>query len=96
MKRLTADIVSGLDGQDLDIAVLEVVTTVIDPDDGHWPERFEQLPTEVQVAYATAVVEAEVLNGGFNQLFYNSAPLVPVAVDGYEFIHRNAQRFSVG
>ena len=83
---LTPEIVSALDGEDLEMAVLEVVAANIDPGSEGWLERLDRLPKEVQIAYATAVVEAEVLNGGFNQLFYNEALLVPTAVDGYQAI----------
>lgn len=61
-----------LEGEDLDLAVYDYVETHLsganDP-----TSALRSLPRGLQIFYLSFLVEAEVMNGGFNQFFWNSS-----------------------
>lgn len=50
-------------------------------------ERFDELPDGLRIIWATWIVEADVLNGGFNQLYWNSTgAYAPAAAEAYRLL----------
>ncbi|CAN5326311.1 hypothetical protein BH11PSE10_BH11PSE10_21380 [soil metagenome] len=72
-----------LDDDDREVAVIEWVGRHLEST-GDELKSLELLPRGLQIFYLSFVVEAEVMNGGFNQFFWNSssryAPLIEPAL----------------
>src|SRR5690349_15416669 len=51
-----------------------------------FPELVEQLPVALQAHYVAFMVDAEVLNGGFNQLMFNSPEIAKVAAEAFRYL----------
>ncbi|MCA9322005.1 MAG: DUF4375 domain-containing protein [Planctomycetes bacterium] len=49
------------------------------------PESSASLPTALQAHYVAFLVDAEVLNGGFNQLFFNAPEVAAAAPDAFQY-----------
>jgi hypothetical protein len=52
----------------------------------HRPDVLEHLPPALQAHYVAYMVDCEVLNGGFNQLFFNKPAMVEDAAEAFEFL----------
>ena len=79
--------------EDLEQAVMEYVNGKIDYDYEHAAEIVRALPPQFRMIYTTWWVEAEVINGGFNQYFWNSAGQLAIeAHDG--FVMLGADRYA--
>ena len=83
LKSLSAAELATVDDGVLESAVIDyVVDHMLGPEEGL--DAIANWPSALQTWYAAFVVDAEVLNGGFNQFFFNSsgtlAPAVPSAL----------------
>lgn len=68
---ISASALLALNGEDLDLALYDYVAGKLDMDA---PEAaLRELPRGLQVCYMSFVVEAEVMNGGLSQFFWNSS-----------------------
>ena len=76
-----------LDDDQVEDAVFERVSGRIQGEPSTWHQQLASLGSGPSMVYATRVVEGEVFNGGFNQLFFNSSRgAVCDAVAGYRLI----------
>ena len=69
---LSASTLNSLESEDLDTAIVDYVERQISQSEDRHARLFE-LPRGLQVFYLSFLVEAEVMNGGFNQFFWNSS-----------------------
>jgi Domain of unknown function (DUF4375) len=51
-----------------------------------FPDLVECLPVALQAHYVAFMVDAEVLNGGFNQLMFNSPQIAEVAAEAFRYL----------
>jgi hypothetical protein len=70
LTEITSASLKALEREDLDLAVYEYVATRI-YDTNNPRTALLMMPRGLQVFYLTFLVEAEVMNGGFNQFFWN-------------------------
>ncbi len=83
---LTREILESLDDIDLVDAVVDYVQLKVNDDYEREFEIVSSLPRGFQAAYSTWWVQAEVLNGGFHQYFYNrGVDWAFMALEGYKF-----------
>ena len=86
-RTLTADALRALPDGQLAAAVYHHVLHHILPDLDHEVEIVAHLPKAVAAIYTTTLLENEVVNGGFNQFFWNSTgKLALMALEGLEVI----------
>jgi hypothetical protein len=86
--------VLGASDEDVIDVVMSLLAEYLGADPDNEFERFDELPEGLQIIWATRLIEAEVLNGGFNQLYWNSTgAYAPVAVEAYQVLglHEAAQ-----
>lgn len=67
---LTSSALRALAPEDLEVAVIDFVERQMDQSEDRIA-TLRELPRGLQVFYLTFLVEAEVMNGGFNQFFWN-------------------------
>jgi hypothetical protein len=72
MRDLDADTLRSISPVDLDRMLSEYVVQLLSRASDR-PSELAKLPRGVQVFYLTYLVEAEVVNGGFHQFFWNSS-----------------------
>jgi hypothetical protein len=72
LSRLTASNINALAPEDLEGAVIEFVGNQLAQSQDRLA-KLTELPRGLQVFYLSFLVEAEVMNGGFNQFFWNSS-----------------------
>lgn len=69
---LTPDLLRSFPVEHLDTALIEYINGKLSP--YHYTRsELQQLPRGLQVFYLSFIVEAEVMNGGLNQFFWNSS-----------------------
>ena len=68
---LSPAIIASIADDDLEQAIIDYVAWKADEDGVTEDALLERLPAAVSAVYATRLVEDEVANGGFNQLFFN-------------------------
>ncbi len=84
-RELSADILRGLTDNDLVSAVYAHVLHHVLPDLAHEVTIVTGLPIAVSAIYVTALLDNEVLNGGFQQFFWNSSgAFALMALEGLE------------
>ena len=84
---LSPAVIESIADDDLEQAVIDYVTWKADVDGVQPDALIERLPSAVTAVYATRLVEDEVANGGFNQLFFNGmGSLLERAAVGYRTI----------
>lgn len=72
-RRLTLEVLAGIADRDLELAVMDFISEKAKAHGGDERAALDALSEGFLAVYATWWVEAEVNNGGFNQLFWNSA-----------------------
>jgi len=81
---LSPAIIESIADDDLEQAIIDYVAWKADADGVTEDALLERLPPAVSAVYATRLVEDEVANGGFNQLFFNRMRnLLERAAEGY-------------
>jgi hypothetical protein len=81
---LSPAVIESIADDDLEQAIIDYVAWKADADGVSEDALLERLPPAVSAVYATRLVEDEVANGGFNQLFFNRMRnLLERAVVGY-------------
>ncbi len=79
-------IIAGISDDDLESALLGYVVARLKELDGE-AQALAAIPSVLRAWYITFVVDGEVLNGGFNQLFFNgSAGASPEAPQAFETV----------
>ena len=72
---------------ELEQAIIDYVETKVNGNYKEEPKMVRSLPEGIRAIYVTWWVESEVINGGFNQFFWNShGVFAEDAVKGYEFL----------
>lgn len=90
--RLTQSVIEAMSDEFLEQDILAFVMQRTQPGRPAEAARLASLPLPLQAFYSTFIVEAEVYNGGFNQLFYNHGGAVArLAVLGYTAIRSPAR-----
>jgi hypothetical protein len=69
---LSRPAVTALAREDIDSAVVELIDRTLSASIDR-TKAVQELPRGVQIFYLSFIVEAEVMNGGFNQFFWNSS-----------------------
>lgn len=78
--------VAVLSGNDLEELVVQVVQNLIGNDFGKEEKVLATLPDVIRYIYATWLLEADVMNGGLEQFFFNQRPqILQQALDGYSY-----------
>ena len=70
LERLSADVLATIHDDDLEFALLDYVVNHM-LGDGDGLEQLADWPLALQAWYVAFVLDNEVLNGGFNQFFFN-------------------------
>lgn len=70
LSALTSEALQALAPEDLEVAVIDFVERRMSQSEDRIA-TLRELPRSLQVFYLTFLVEAEVMNGGFNQFFWN-------------------------
>jgi hypothetical protein len=84
---LTPELLTSISADEIGGAVVQHVELRISAAGGDVPTVLELLPAGTRAVYTTWVVDAEVNNGGFNQLFFNrDAHFAGYALSGYELM----------
>jgi hypothetical protein len=84
---LSPAVVESIEDDDLEQAIVDYVAWKAEADGVADDALLERLPPAITAVYATRLVEDEVANGGFNQLFFNRMRnLLERAVVGYRAI----------
>jgi hypothetical protein len=84
---LSPAVIESIADDDLEQSIIDYVAWKADADGVTEGALLERLPPAVSAVYATRLVENEVANGGFNQLFFNRMRnLLERAVVGYRTI----------
>ena len=84
---LSPAVIESIADDDLEQAIIDYVAWKADADGVTEDALLERLPPAVSPVYATRLVEDEVANGGFNQLFFNRMRnLLERAIAGYRTI----------
>ena len=84
-RELRPEVLGPLPDDDLPAAVYEHVLHHCLPDLGHEVDIVTGLPKAIQAVYATALLDNDVNNGGFNQFFWNSSgEFALLALEGLE------------
>jgi len=52
----------------------------------HRPDNAEDLPIALQAHYLAFILDCEVLNGGFNQLFFNHPEMADDATEAFQYL----------
>ena len=88
--RVSPDALAGISDDDVESSLVHYVVDHM-LGDGEGPDTLARWPEGLRAWYITFVVDAEVLNGGFNQLFFNSSrALTPAAPWAFERIGAHA------
>lgn len=86
LARLSPDALAGISDDEVESSLVHYVVDHM-LGEGEGPDALARWPEGLQAWYITFVVDAEVLNGGFNQLFFNSSgALTPAAPWAFERI----------
>ncbi|HVU99258.1 MAG TPA: DUF4375 domain-containing protein [Puia sp.] len=87
--KVNSETIKGLDDEQLEALVYEKACQL---DSGTFGERFTRSEGHVLLCeiFATAVLDGEVHNGGFDQFFYQDSRLLPFAVEGLKKIGAGA------
>lgn len=86
LDRLSPDAIAGIGDDEVESSLVHYVVDHL-LSNGEGPDALARWPEGLQAWYITFVVDAEVLNGGFNQLFFNSSgALTPAAPWAFERI----------
>lgn len=86
LARLSPDALAGISDDEVESSLVHYVVDHM-LGDGEGPDALARWPEGLRAWYITFVVDAEVLNGGFNQLFFNSSgALTPAAPWAFERI----------
>jgi hypothetical protein len=84
--RVTPDAIAAIDDGEIESSLIHYVFDHRTSGEAEL-EAISDLPEALQAWYIAFVVDAEVLNGGFNQLFFNpSGELTPAAPAAFEFM----------
>jgi hypothetical protein len=70
LTEISSEVLSALSGEDLDLAVYEYVERQLSQSSDR-PAALGLLPRGLQLFYLSFIVEAEVMNGGLHQFFWN-------------------------
>ena len=83
LERLTPETLASVSDDVIESALVSYVVDLA-PDQVDEPSALDRLPPALRAWYVAFVIDAEVLNGGFNQFFFNSSRiLAPEARDAF-------------
>jgi hypothetical protein len=79
---ITSDLLAATADDVIENVLLNYVLDVLQ----HRPDTAEDLPIALQAHYLAFILDCEVLNGGFNQLFFNHPEMADDAAEAFQYL----------